>query len=156
MPKQPTIYIGSDYMGFGLKQKLATFLKTQLQKSVADMGPEKKIEGDDAVDYAIKVGREVLKNKNNRGILICSSGHGMCITANKIRGIRASIGYNIMGAELMRLHTDANVLCLASKMISFEHACAIVKKFLDTKFDPIDRRVRRLKKLEKLEKTGKI
>jgi len=146
-----TIYIGSDYMGFKLKQKLATFLRTQLRENVADMGPKKRIEGDDAIDYSVKVARTVVKNKNNFGILICSSGHGVCITANKIKGARASIGYNIKGAELMRLHDDANILCLASKMISFEHACAIAKKFLETKFEPIDRRIRRLKKLKRLE-----
>ncbi len=146
------LYIGSDYLGFKLKQQLITYLKTQLHKKAVDLGAKTKIEGDDAIDYSVRVARAVVKNKNHRGILICYSGHAMCITANKIKGARASIGYNIEGAELMRLHDDANILCLASRMVSLEHACAIVKKFLETKFEPIPRRVRRLEKLKKLEK----
>lgn len=145
------IYLGSDYMGFKLKKQLITYLKTQLHQKVEDLGAKTKVEEDDAIDYSVKVAKAVAKNKNNRGILICYSGHGMCITANKVKGARASIGYNIKGAELMRLHDDANILCLASHMLTLEHASAIVKKFLETKFVPIDRRVRRLKKLEKLE-----
>lgn len=145
------LYIGSDYMGFKLKKQLIAYLKTQLRKKVVDLGAKTKIEGDDAIDYSVKVARATVKNKNNRGILICYSGHAMCVTANKIKGARASIGYNIEGAALMRLHDDANILCLASRMTSREHACAIVKKFLETKFEPIPRRVRRLKKLKKLE-----
>lgn len=139
-------------MGFKLKKQLITYLKTQLHKQVTDFGSKIKTEGDDAIDYSTKVAKATVKNQNNRGILICASGHAMCITANKIKGVRASIGYNIKGAELMRLHDDANILCLASHFLTLEHACAIVKKFLETKFEPIDRRVRRLKKLEKLEK----
>lgn len=138
-------------MGFKLKKQLITYLKTQLHLPVTDLGPKVKTEGDDAIDYSVKVARAAAKAKKNLGILICYSGHAMCITANKIKGVRASIGYNIEGAELMRLHDDANVLCLASHMLTLEHASAIVKKFIETEFILIDRRVRRLKKLEKLE-----
>ena len=152
MPNQCyMLYIGSDYMGFKLKKQLITYLKTQLRKKIVDLGAKTKTEGDDAIDYSVKVAKAVVKNKNNRGILICYSGHAMCITANKIKGARASIGYNIEGAELMRLHDDANIICFASHLVSREHGCAIVKKFLETKFEPIPRRTRRLKKLKKLE-----
>jgi ribose 5-phosphate isomerase B len=146
------IYLGSDYLGFKLKKQLITYLKTQLHKQAVDLGAKARVEGDDAIDYAVPVAKAVVKNKNNRGILICSSGHAMCITANKIKGARAVLGYNIKGAELARLHDDANILCLAGHFLTLEHAAAIVKTFLQTKFEPIPRRVRRLKKLTALEK----
>ncbi|EKD43980.1 MAG: hypothetical protein ACD_72C00048G0003 [uncultured bacterium] len=146
------IYIAADYRGFELKNKLFTYIKTQLRKEIEDLGSKKYIEGDDAPDYAVKVAKKVAKNKQNIGILICGSGHGMCITANKVKGVRASIGYSIEGAELAKLHDNVNVLCLAGQFISFEHASAIVKKFLETDFVALDRRVRRLKKIADLEK----
>lgn len=146
------IYIGADYLGFKLKEKLVTYLKTQLQKEVTDLGAYEVVDGDDFIDYAIKVATETAKDQKNIGILICGSGHGMCIAANKIKGIRASIGYSIEGAEMMKKHDSANVLCLSSNVLSFEHASAIVKKFLETDFEPLERRVRRLEKLKTLEK----
>ena len=149
---KPTIYLGSDYMGFELKEKLKIYLKNKLNRKVEDMGPEKLTgEDDDAIDYSIKVSRAVVKNKNHRGILICQSGHGMCITANKIKGARASIGYSVEGAEMLRLHDNGNILCLAASAVNFAKASAIVKKFLETDFKPLARRVRRLEKLKKLE-----
>ncbi|MBI4427255.1 MAG: RpiB/LacA/LacB family sugar-phosphate isomerase [Candidatus Magasanikbacteria bacterium] len=148
---KPTIYIGSDYMGFELKEKLKIYIKNKLKKEVKDLGAKKRIECDDAIDYAIKVSRAVVKNESNRGILICHSGHGMCITANKIAGARASIGYSAEGAEMLRLHDNGNILCLAASAVNSTKASAIVKKFLQTDFKPITRRLRRLKKLKKLE-----
>ena len=65
------LYIGSDYLGFKLKQQLITYLKTQLHKKAVDLGAKTKIEGDDAIDYSVRVARAVVKNKNHRGILIC-------------------------------------------------------------------------------------
>ncbi|MBI5222464.1 MAG: RpiB/LacA/LacB family sugar-phosphate isomerase [Candidatus Magasanikbacteria bacterium] len=148
---KPTIYIGSDYMGFELKEKLKTYIKNKLKKKVEDLGPKKRIDGDDAIDYAVKVSRAVVKDDNHRGILICHSGHGMCITANKITGTRASIGYSVAGAEMLRLHDNGNILCLAASALNLAKASAIVKKFLQTDFKPITRRLRRLKKLNKLD-----
>lgn len=151
MPK-PTIYIGADYMGFELKEKLKLYIKNKLNKKVEDLGPEKLAgDGDDAIDYSVKVSRATIKNKNHRGILICGSGHGMCITANKIKGARASIGYNVAGAEMLRFHDNGNILCLAASVLNFSEAKAIVKKFLETDFKPLARRLRRLEKLKKLE-----
>ena len=148
---QPTIYIGADYMGFELKEKLKLYIKNKLNREVKDLGPAKPVEGDDAIDYAAKVSRAVVKNKNHRGILICHSGHGMCITANKTKGARASIGYSVAGAEMLRLHDNGNILCLAASALNPVEAEAIVKKFLETDFKPITRRLRRLQKLKKLE-----
>ena len=148
---KPTIYIGSDYMGFELKKKLKIYIKNKLKKKVENLGPTKRVKGDDAIDYSIKVSRAVVKDDNHRGILICHSGHGMCITANKIKGARASIGYSVSGAEMLRLHDNGNILCLAASALNPVEAEAIVKKFLETDFKPITRRLRHLQKLKKLE-----
>ncbi len=146
------IYIASDHAGFQLKKHLKTYIKTQLRKSITDLGPKTYNKEDDFVDFAIKLGKTVSKKKADIGIAICGSGHGMCITTNKIKGIRAIMGYSIEGAELGKKDNDANVLCLSGNVLSNEHADAIVKKFLETKFDGLERRVRRLKKISALEK----
>ncbi|MCX6780070.1 MAG: RpiB/LacA/LacB family sugar-phosphate isomerase [Candidatus Magasanikbacteria bacterium] len=146
------IFITSDHRGFQLKKHLLTYIKTQLHKSITDLGPKTYNKEDDFVDFAIKLGKKINKKKKDIGISICGSGHGMCITANKIKGIRAIVGYSIEGAELGRKDNDANILCLSGNVLSNDHADAIVKKFLETKFDGLDRRVRRLKKISALEK----
>lgn len=146
------LYIASDHRGFQLKKHLLTYIKTQLRKSITDLGPKTYNKEDDFVDFAIKLGGKVSNKKTALGISICGSGHGMCITTNKIKGIRAILGYSIEGAELGKKDNDANILCLPGNVLSNEHANAIVKKFLETKFDGLDRRVRRLKKISELEK----
>lgn len=146
------IYLASDHAGFQLKKSLETYLTTQLKQEVEDMGPKKYEETDDYTDYAPLVGKAVVRKPGSLGILICGSGHGMCITANKIKGIRASIGYSIEGAELARRDDDVNVLCLAARILSEEHATAIVKKFLETELRADSNRyARRLEKIKETE-----
>lgn len=140
------LYLASDHGGYKLKKYLSRYLKNQLQIEFQDLGPAQYKETDDYPDYAIPLAKEVTKNKNNRGILICGSGNGMCLTANKVKGIRAILGYNIEAAELGRQHNDANVLCLAGRVLTEDHAAAVVKKFLQTKFAG-GRHARRLKKV---------
>ncbi len=146
------IYITSDHRGFQLKKHLFTYIKTQLKKPITDLGPKTYDKDDDFVDFAIKLGKKVTLKKNDLGIAICGSAQGMCIATNKIKGVRAIIGYSIEGAELGKRDNDANVLCLSSNSLSNEHSNAIVKKFLETNFDGLERRVRRLKKIAELEK----
>ncbi|MBU0545855.1 RpiB/LacA/LacB family sugar-phosphate isomerase [Patescibacteria group bacterium] len=146
------IYISSDHAGLEMKKKLFDFVKEKLKKQITDLGPKKYDGNDDYPDFAVKLAMEVAKNKDNVGILICGSGHGMCVTANKIKGIRASIGYSIQGAELAKKEDDINVLCLAGRILTNDHASAIVKKFLETKFDEAEKRTRRIQKIEELEK----
>jgi len=147
------IYIGADHRGFKLKTYLKRYLKNQLKLKYEDVGALKYDPTDDAPDFALKLSRKVSKKPTvDKGILICWTGHAMCITANKIKKIRAVEGYNIESAEFGRLHNNANVLCLASKFLSEDHAVAIVKKFLETNFDGDSRLVRRDKKITKLEK----
>lgn len=146
------LYIASDHAGYQLKKEVAKYLKTQLNKEVEDMGPTAFVETDDFPDFAIPLAKEVAKNENNFGILICGTGQGMCIAANKIKGAYGIMGYNLQATELGRKHNNANILCLAGRLLpSLDFAKAIVKKFLETKFDGDARFVRRNKKIKKME-----
>lgn len=146
------IYIASDHAGFQLKKHLFTYIKTQLKKPVLDLGPKKFDKDDDFPDFAAPLAKKVTSKNTNFGILICGTGHGVCVAANKIKGVRAILGYSIESAEMGRKHNDANILCLAGKVLSNEHANAIVKNFLETKFENVERLVRRNKKISDLEK----
>lgn len=127
------IYIGSDRIGFELKEELIKNF-TAGKNKIIDIGPyEYK-----SVDYpkiAVEVALLVANNQFSYGILICSSGIGMSITANKVKGIRAANCTNIYLAEHSRLHNDANILCLGSSVVSLEDAISILNKFLMTPFE---------------------
>ena len=144
--------IASDHAGYQLKKYLINRLKNDLEDKIKDMGPKNFDENDDFPDFAAPLAKETVKNEKNQGILICGSGQGMCIAANKIKGARAIIGYSIQGAELGRKHNNANIICLAGRILSNEHALAIVKTFLSAKFEKKNRFVRRNKKIKDLEK----
>lgn len=146
------IYIASDHAGFQLKKYLAERIKNDLETEVKDLGPKNIDENDDFPDFAAPLAKQVVKSDKNFGILICGSGHGMCIAANKIKGTRAIVGYSIQGAELARKHNNANIICLAGRVLTEEHALAITKTFLATKFETEPRFVRRNKKIAQLEK----
>ncbi len=145
------LYIAADHRGFQLKKYLNTYLHTQLEVEYEDLGAFTHNPEDDASDFATAVAEKISNNPDERGILICWTGHSMCITANKFKGVRAISGYSIESAELGRKHNDANILCLASKYLTEEHAAAIVKKFLETPFDGHPRLVRRNQKITELE-----
>lgn len=145
------IFIGSDHGGFQLKKYLKSYLKSVLRVAYKDVGPAKFVATDDLQDYAVKVARQVVKNKNNRGILICKGGQGMVMTANKIKGVRAMMGFSIENTEWTRRDDHANVLCLGAEYVTRDHAAAIVKKFLETPEDTDARFLRRLKKISALE-----
>ncbi|MDD4476759.1 MAG: RpiB/LacA/LacB family sugar-phosphate isomerase [Patescibacteria group bacterium] len=146
------LYIASDHAGFQLKNYITNFLKNQTSSVFKDLGPKVFKEDDDYPDFAFALTKEVAKNKIHKGILICGSGHGMCIAANKTKGIRAIEGYNIQGTEMGRRHNDANVLCLAGRILSNEHAAAIARIFLETEFAKDHRFMRRNKKIADYEK----
>lgn len=146
------LYIASDHAGFQLKKHLITYIKTQLRKTTKDLGPKKFDKEDDFPDFAAPLAKKVAIKDGDLGILICGTGHGVCITANKIKGVNAILGYSIEAAEMGKKHNNANVLCLAGKVLSNEHANAIVKKFLETKFENAERLMRRNKKITALEK----
>lgn len=145
------LYIASDHAGFQLKKEVIRYVKDQLNKEIEDMGPTAFVKTDDFPDFAIPLAKEVVKDKDNFGILICGTGQGMCIVANKIKGAYAIMGYNLRATELGRKHNDANILCLPGLLPSIDFTNAIVKKFLETKFDGDERFVRRNKKIKDLE-----
>jgi len=138
------ICISSDHAGYEIKE----FIKEQLIKSkisIIDLGPFLK-KSVDYPDYAKKVSNRVSKRKSDIGILVCGSGTGMAISANKTKGIRAAVGYNIKSTQLSRQHNNANILCLGSRLTKRKDIKNIIKIFLNTKFEG-GRHKRRVKKI---------
>ena len=138
------ICISSDHAGYEIKE----FIKEQIIKSkisIIDLGPFLK-KSVDYPDYAKKVSNRVSKRKSDIGILVCGSGTGMAISANKTKGIRAAVGYSIKSTQLSRQHNNANVLCLGSRLTKRKDIKKIIKIFLNTKFDG-GRHKRRVKKI---------
>ncbi|MCX7943688.1 MAG: ribose 5-phosphate isomerase B [Deltaproteobacteria bacterium] len=127
------IYIGSDHAGFLYKEKIREFLKTAGYE-VVDKGCYSE-EPVDYPTYALLVSKEVATTPESCGILICGTGIGMSITANKVHGIRCALCYNEYTAEMSRKHNNANILAMGSRVIGLDIAYSIVKRFLDTKFE---------------------
>jgi ribose 5-phosphate isomerase B len=145
------IYLGADHRGFNLKESIKSWLKNQGYE-VVDFGANVLNPEDDYTDFAIKVGEAIQKDyENGRGILICGSGAGVCITANKFKRVKAGLGFNPDQVFEMRNDDNINVLCLASDFIDEEQAKKIVKVFLITPFDHKENHLRRLQKIEELE-----
>lgn len=141
------VFIGADYRGFELKSQLMEFLAAN-GYTVTDEGAYEIAEGDDYNDPAVKVALDVRENPRAFGILICDSAHGMTMQANRFKGVRAAHCDSVESAELARGHDDANVLCLSAHFISPETAKEIAKAFLETVFEPLERRVRRVNRLD--------
>jgi len=148
--KQKTIYLGSDHAGFKLKEKVELWL---VKKNIPfiDLGNIKFQKTDDYPDFAKKVAKEVVKNKS-KGILFCGSAQGMCIAANKVKGVRAGIPINLKEAKLVREHNDANIICLSGWYMKSDLAVKIINKFLNTEFSKEKRHRRRVSKIKRLEK----
>ncbi len=138
------IFIASDHAGFDLKEAIKEYLSKK-KLVFQDLGPD----NDKSVDYPIfahNVAKKVKVNKNNVGILICGSGTGMNITANKHKNVRAAQCFNLKSTKLSRLHNDANIITLGARLISKKNAFKFIKIFLNTKFDG-GRHLRRVKKI---------
>ena len=138
------IFISSDHAGFKLKETIKMYLERKKYKYF-DLGPE----NDNSVDYpdfAHKVAKKVKLNKNNVGILVCGSGTGMNIAANKHKNVRAAQCFNLKSTKLSRLHNDANIITLGSRFISKKNALRFIGVFLNTKFDG-GRHLKRVKKI---------
>ena len=138
------IFISSDHAGFKLKEEIKShLLKKKL--SFQDLGPF----NDDRVDYpdyAHKVARKVKANKSNVGILVCGSGMGMNIAANRHKNIRAAQCFNLKSTKLSRLHNDANIITLGSRLLNKKLALNCVNTFLNTNFEG-GRHSKRIKKI---------
>ena len=138
------IFISSDHAGFKLKEEIKSHLSKK-KISFKDLGPF----NDDRVDYpdyAHKVARKVKTNKNNVGILVCGSGMGMNIAANRHKNIRAAQCFNLKSTKLSRLHNDANIITLGSRLLNKKLALSCVNTFLNTKFEG-GRHIKRIKKI---------
>jgi ribose 5-phosphate isomerase B len=143
------IGIASDHRGVQMKARLSQLLQT-LDFAVTDYGPF-EAQAVDYPDFAAQVAREVSAGHLDRGILICGTGIGMCITANKFAGVRAAPCHDSVTAEYSRLHNDANVICLSADQLSDQLADQVVRKWLETPFEE-GRHARRLQKITELEK----
>lgn len=147
---RPTIYIGADHAGFNLKNHLVRFLREHGYE-VADVGARELDPDDDYPDFAVAVASKVSK-KHARGILLCGNAEGVCIVANKAKGIRAAVGYSVYAARTTRTDDDANIICLPGRVLKRAEAERIVLEFLTTPFSHAKRHERRLKKVSKMEK----
>jgi ribose 5-phosphate isomerase B len=127
------IAIGADHAGFELKNRLRDSLIAE-GHDVRDVGTTSP-ESTDYPEFAARVGRAVAAGEVERGILVCGSGAGMSITANKVRGVRAALGVNEEGVRLIRQHNDANVLTLGARFTDAETARHLVHVFLETPFE---------------------
>jgi len=143
------IALGCDHAGFALKKKVKEYLEGA-GVQVDDMGTHSS-ESVDYPDYAKKVGTAVCDGEADRGILVCGTGIGACIAANKISGIRAASVWTKELARLSRAHNDANVLCLSGRYMDIALARELVDIFLGTPFEG-GRHQRRLDKISDLEK----
>jgi ribose 5-phosphate isomerase B len=142
------IAIGSDHRGFDVKGRIVTLLE-RLGHEVSDVGPV----GSESVDYpdfAFEVARAVSAGRVDRGILICGTGIGMCIAANKVAGVRAAPCHDSITAEMSRRHNNANVLCLSADLLGGELLDRMVRIWLETEFEG-GRHARRVEKITRFE-----
>lgn len=129
----PPIAIGSDHAGYEFKSKLVAFLEEK-GFQVKDMGVYSEASAD-YPDFAHPVAYAVEKREVSSGILVCGSGNGVAITANKHQGIRAALCWTVEIAKLARQHNNANIICLPSRFVSIDSAKEMVEIFLDTEFE---------------------
>ena len=138
------ICISSDHAGFKLKESIKVFL-IKKNLSIIDLGPANE-NSVDYPDYAKKVSNRVKSKKSEIGILVCGSGTGMAISANKTKKIRAAVCYNLKSTRLCRKHNNANIIALGSRLIKKNNALKLISVFLQTKFEG-GRHLRRVKKI---------
>ena len=139
-----TACIASDHAGFNLKEEIKDYLINN-KFSVFDVGPYTN-NSVDYPDYAKKLGNRIKLKKSDVGILVCGSGTGMAISANKIKTIRAAVCYNLRSTRLSRQHNNANIISLGSRLTKKKLSLKLVEIFLKTKFEG-GRHLRRVKKI---------
>jgi len=142
------LFTGSDHAGFELRGRVVAHLRA-LGFEVEDLGSP-SAESTDYPDWAAAVGRAVRDHAGTLGVLVCGTGIGVCIAANKIAGVRAVDAWNVESARLSRAHNDANVLCVGARLIPEAAAFSIVDAWLDTDFEG-GRHARRVEKIAALE-----
>ena len=142
------IAVGSDHRGFEVKKRIVPLLQ-QMGHEVLDMGTNAN-ESVDYPDYALQVAQAVGGKHVDRGILICGTGIGMCIAANKVKGVRAAPCHDYVTAEMSRRHNNANVLCLSADLLGDELIDRMIRIWLGTEFEG-GRHARRVDKIQRFE-----
>ena len=143
------VYLGADHAGFEVKNKIREHLAHN-GYDVEDIGPHTLDPDDDYPKYSFELTTKVLGEDGSRGILVCGSGQGVCMAANKVRGIRAALVWSQEMARETRRDNDSNVLCLASRFTDEATAIGIVENWLEEDFSGEERHTRRIKQLEEL------
>ncbi len=144
------LYLGADHAGFPLKEELKKFL-TKEGYEVIDVGHDQLDLSDDYPDFARAVALSVAEEESAGGILICGTGQGMCIAANRVAGVRAALIYDDFTARAAAEHLNANIACLGARTTDEETAKKLIKIWLETDFSGEERHVRRLAKIEERE-----
>ena len=144
------IFIASDHAGYELKNKVVIFLQT-LGITIKDLGPSKYDAGDDYPDYAKLVTDKVgMGEGEGEGILVCDTGIGMSIAANKAKNVRAALVTSPLMAKRAREHNNANILVLGSEINTWSEIEEILNEFITNRFSEEERHIRRLKKIEEI------
>jgi ribose 5-phosphate isomerase B len=143
------IALGSDHRGYIAKQRLATIL-AKANHELTDFGVSTDAESADYPEYAIPVAEAVAQGTADKGILICGTGFGMCIAANKVSGVRAVTCRDTIEAEMSRRHNDANVLCMSADFLTPDTIERMVLTWLNTEFEA-GRHLRRVEKITRYE-----
>ena len=144
------IAIGADHGGFALKEQIARLLKGDGHE-LLDLGASAFDPKDDYPDFAQQVAQAVASARAERGIVLCGSGVGACVVANKIPGVRAAICHDGYSAHQGVEHDELNVLCLGARIIGPELAFELVRVFINARFSGAERHLRRLQKLQAIE-----
>jgi ribose 5-phosphate isomerase B len=145
------IVIGADHAGYPLNERVITELRLAGHE-ITDLGTQDGSIADDYPDYAVKVGQTIQSGKADIGILICGSGVGAAVAANKLPGIRAALCGDTYSAHQSREHDDCNVLCLGARVVGPELAMEIVRAFVAARFTGEERHLRRVRKIAELDK----
>ena len=139
------VYLGADHAGFGAKEELKKMLAKK-NLDFEDLGTYSK-ESCDYPDYALKVARKIVKNRGSLGLLVCGTGTGTSITANKVKGIRSAQATSVYMAKMARLHNDANVLSMGTRINSKKEIAGMASVFISTPFSGEARHKRRVRKM---------
>lgn len=143
------IFLGADHNGFELKEKVHALL-LELGHEVIDKGDERFDKDDDFPRYAARVANEVLLHDHSLGILVCGSGQGICMAANRFKGIRAAVAWDEESAHDARHDDDSNILCLPARQLSWPEAKEIIDTWLSTEFSGAARYRRRNQQMDEL------
>jgi len=148
---KPRLFVSCDHRGFTEKQRLLNALNNSSAKQmyeIVDLGPTTLNPDDDFNDAAITVAKHIRESAGSRGLLLCGSAHGVCIQANRFKGVRAICGYTPELVHIGRLHEDANCLCLSSDFMDSATMDRSVSMFLTAEFLPEERYIRRNRRLD--------